>query len=370
VCNVGTLASGAAATFTVQVTMPATPGVVSNTATASATETDPNPANNSATAITTVGSPSADLAITKTAAAGPYVSGASLQYTITVSNAGPQAATNVVVTDVLPAGTAFVSATPTQGTCTGTTTVTCSLGTIANAANATITLTLTLPSVAGSVSNTASVAASESDPNPANNAAISTITTVVVSKSFTGPTATGSGTATATFTGGGVTCGFTKSVFIPVTGGVGSPPAPPSGTWSFPQGLFDFALANCTPGSTMTFTITYPQPIPAGAVYWKYGPTAADPAQHWYQLAATFVGNTVTFSVVDGGLGDDDLAVNGTVVDQGGPGVPIAGGGAAAIPTLGEWALIVLAMLMMLIGIAGIRRAGQPGRGSSTTSSA
>ena len=34
---------------------------------------------------------------------------------------------------------------------------------------------------------------------------------------------------------------------------------------------------------------------------------------------ATFAGNTVNLSITDGGLGDDDLTANGTIVDAGGP---------------------------------------------------
>ena len=51
------------------------------------------------------------------------------------------------------------------------------------------------------------------------------------------------------------------------------------------------------------------------------GPT---PAQ-WYSLGAAnninLTGSTATFTITDGGLGDDDLTVNGTSVDAGGPGV-------------------------------------------------
>jgi hypothetical protein len=49
------------------------------------------------------------------------------------------------------------------------------------------------------------------------------------------------------------------------------PAAPPPG-YDFPHGLFDFTLANCTPGETVILTITYPSALPAGTVYWKYGP--------------------------------------------------------------------------------------------------
>jgi CSLREA domain-containing protein len=175
--------------------------------------------------------------------------------------------------------------------------------------------------------------------------------------SYTGPTATGAGNATASFSGGGAGCTYTKSVFIALSGGAGSPPAgsEPAG-YVFPFGLFDFAVGNCTPGATISMTITYPQVVPAGAVYWKYGPTAGDPTPHWYQLPATIAGNTATFSITDGGLGDDDLDVNGTIVDQGGPGVPGAPGGVAAIPTLSEWGMILLAGMLGLFGMGVMRR--------------
>jgi uncharacterized repeat protein (TIGR01451 family) len=120
----------------------------------------------------------ADLSITKTAAPGPYGTGNPLTYTIVVNNAGPTAASGVTVTDTIPAGTTFTSATPSQGSCSGTSTVTCTLGTINSGASATISLTIALPSTPGPVSNTATVTSSSSDANPANNSATSTITVV------------------------------------------------------------------------------------------------------------------------------------------------------------------------------------------------
>jgi hypothetical protein len=68
-------------------------------------------------------------------------------------------------------------------------------------------------------------------------------------------------------------------------------------------------------------------------------------------LAAT----TATFTITDGSLGDDDLAANGTIVDQGGPGVP----GSAApqqVPTLSECATLLLAGLMACLGLGAVRR--------------
>ncbi|MDG4550404.1 MAG: IPTL-CTERM sorting domain-containing protein [Candidatus Contendobacter sp.] len=173
----------------------------------------------------------------------------------------------------------------------------------------------------------------------------------VVNKTFTGPTATGTGSATATVTGSGDTCGFAPTPqFVPVNS---VPAAPPAG-YSFPHGLFEFTLTHCD--GTVTLTVTYPSALPAGTVYWKYGPTPGNASPHWYPMSATIAGNTATFNITDGGLGDDDLTVNGTIVDQGGPGVPGAGD-AAAIPTLSEWALL---LLIGLLGYSGwrLRRRG------------
>ncbi len=160
---------------------------------------------------------------------------------------------------------------------------------------------------------------------------------------FTGPTATGTGDATATVTGGGDTCGFASTPqFVAVT----SVPVAPPAAYSFPHGLFDFALANCTSGGTVTLTLTYPSALPSGTVYWKYGPTTNNTNPHWYPMPATIAGNTVTLTITDGSLGDDDLTANGSIVDQGGPGVP----NAAGIPTLSEWALLGLIVLLGLSG--------------------
>jgi hypothetical protein len=170
---------------------------------------------------------------------------------------------------------------------------------------------------------------------------------------YTGPSATGTGTITATFSGGGPACSYTVSRFIPLSGDPASPPAgtAPAAT-TFPHGLFDFTASACTPGSTITMTVTYPQPLLTGTQYWKYGPTPSNPAPHWYVLPATITGNSVTFTITDGQLGDDDLAANGTIVDQGGPGVP---GSAIAVPTLSEWAMLLLAGLVMLAGMGAVR---------------
>ncbi|MBV8516168.1 MAG: TIGR03118 family protein, partial [Acidobacteria bacterium] len=112
----------------------------------------------------------ANLSITKSAVTSVQP-GTSFSYTITVANSGPDAATNVVVTDNLPPQVTYDSATASQGTCSGTTTVVCSLGTLNSGASATITIIVDAPPSSATVSNTATVTSDQSDPNTTNNAA-------------------------------------------------------------------------------------------------------------------------------------------------------------------------------------------------------
>src|SRR5262245_61910744 len=99
-------------TQTLQVSTRVTsPNAQSNTASIDrADQFDPKTANDSASVTETP--QRADLALTKSVSnAAPNV-GDTITFTITLSNSGPDAATSVQVTDVLPAGFTFVSATP------------------------------------------------------------------------------------------------------------------------------------------------------------------------------------------------------------------------------------------------------------------
>ncbi|CAN5352409.1 hypothetical protein BH11PSE11_BH11PSE11_22190 [soil metagenome] len=258
----------------------------------------------------------------------------------TVTGINPTNGTTVGGTSVTLTGTNFII---------GATTVTIG-GASCTAPTVSTTTSMTCTTPAGAA-GTSSVLATTSG---GTNAANALYTYVAPIRTYTAPSSTGSGTITASFIGGGASCAFVVSRYIPVSGGPGSPPAgtAPAGV-SFPHGLFDFTTSGCTAGSTLNFTITYPQALPTGTVYWKYGPTPSDASYHWYQLPAVIAGNTATFGITDGGLGDDDLVANGAVVDQGGPGVPSA---ASAIPTLSEWEQILLAGLLMMMGMATLRR--------------
>ena len=118
---------------------------------------------------------SADLSITKTDSPDPATVGSNLTYTITVTNGGPDVASGVSVSDQLPASVTFVSTTPSQGSCSGTSTVSCAMGSLANGASATVTIVVS-PTQTGTIGNTATVSATEGDPNSANNSATQTTT--------------------------------------------------------------------------------------------------------------------------------------------------------------------------------------------------
>jgi uncharacterized repeat protein (TIGR01451 family) len=117
----------------------------------------------------------ADLAISKTDQPDPVIPGTPLTYTIALTNNGPLAATGVTVTDALPPAVTFASSSASQGTCSGTDTVTCNLGTINNGGGATVTIVVT-PTASGTFTNTASVTSGVTDPNTANNNATASTT--------------------------------------------------------------------------------------------------------------------------------------------------------------------------------------------------
>jgi len=76
----------------------------------------------------------------------PIAAGATVTYTVTVTNAGLASALNVAVVDALPPEASFVSATAAGG-CSGTVSVTCLIGTVRVGASATVAITVLAPSV-------------------------------------------------------------------------------------------------------------------------------------------------------------------------------------------------------------------------------
>ncbi len=127
---------------------------------------DPNLDNNESCVETRVQG-LADLSVTKLDNPDPVMAGNDLTYTITVTNDGPNDATGVTLTDTLPSGVTFVSASP-GCSFAAPNSVICSLGTLA--ANSSVDVTIVVrPNTPGVITNIAAVTAAEDDPNPNNN---------------------------------------------------------------------------------------------------------------------------------------------------------------------------------------------------------
>jgi uncharacterized repeat protein (TIGR01451 family) len=189
------------ATHTPTPTPPATP-TPSPSATATvpptATPTPPIPTPTpSATVTPTPTIIPVDIMVSITDSPDPVQEGENLTYTITVQNTGPGNPVGVVMTDILPAGANYVSASPSQGNCTGTSTVTCNLGSLPAFDSATVILVVT-PTFLGTLSNTAS-APYPGDPFPSNNSATAS-TTVIHDGASPTPTPPGTPTPNPTST--------------------------------------------------------------------------------------------------------------------------------------------------------------------------
>lgn len=119
-CTIPTLASGATAVVTI-VVKPGNTGSTDLTRTNSATVHsndvgDPNRGNNTSNTTSTTVQPRVDMTVTKSVTPNPVHVGEPLVYVVTARNNGPSTATNVKITDVLPANTAMLgTATATNG---------------------------------------------------------------------------------------------------------------------------------------------------------------------------------------------------------------------------------------------------------------
>jgi uncharacterized repeat protein (TIGR01451 family) len=120
----------------------------------------------------------ADLSLTNTPASAVFFISRKGTFQLTVINHGPNNVTDgVTVTDILPNGMSFVSAGPSQGSCSGTSTIICSLGGLNNGVTATLAITVSLNS-AGTISNTATVSSPQPDANIANNTSTATVSVI------------------------------------------------------------------------------------------------------------------------------------------------------------------------------------------------
>ena len=279
----------------------------------------------SATAEVNVANP---IDITKTPATQTVTTGATATFTITVTNDGDLDVTGLVVTDPLTAACARAAGMlpdlPARG---GVTTYECTTGALT--AGFTNVATVTAMNSGGTVTSSASAVVDVTAPSP---------------NCLTELTATGTGLEEVCLEGGGLTCQFSASA-ANLASDLGTPPV----GVAFPHGLVSFTASGCTPGASVQFTATYPAVLAPGTIFYKFGPEPGNTTPHFFAFPATIVGNTATFVITDGGVGDSDGVANGTIVDPAGP-------GAAAVPTLPQWALIVLALLLGFYGVVALKR--------------
>lgn len=110
----------------------------------------------------------ADLELVKSASPSPVVPGENVTFSFAVTNRGPSTATNLRVSDALPAGVTYVSASPGCSEAGGT--VTCTRNELAPGASHTFEVTgRVASSVDGGVRNTATATSDVADPDPSNS---------------------------------------------------------------------------------------------------------------------------------------------------------------------------------------------------------
>ncbi|MFN2183190.1 MAG: multicopper oxidase domain-containing protein [Anaerolineae bacterium] len=190
--DIGPLAVASPVTLTITATVsgPAST-VITNTAAVAGAETDPTPANDTASAALTIAA-SADLAVTKAVDNPAPASGSTIEYTLVATNDGPDAATGVAVTDLLPAGVTYVA--DSGGGVYSSATGIWDIGPLAVASPVTLIITGTVSGPGGTViTNTAAIVGAVVDLNPANDTAsaaltIAATTDLAVTKAVDNPT--------------------------------------------------------------------------------------------------------------------------------------------------------------------------------------
>lgn len=179
ICNLGVLQAATTsqpgrATITYTVTSSEAQDI-NNEASVRSDTPDPDASNNDAIVTLTV-SGVADLSLTKT---GPVsvVAGTPITWSLSLSNAGPSTAKNVVVTDNVPAGVVITSVSGTGGASCSTGVpgvpiqpTTCGFGSLASGASRTMTINATVKSgTKGSLENDARISSDTFDANNAND---------------------------------------------------------------------------------------------------------------------------------------------------------------------------------------------------------
>jgi uncharacterized repeat protein (TIGR01451 family) len=320
--------------------------VLTNTAVVSTTS-DPNDDDPSAEASTTTLAPT-DLAITKTDGVASVEAGATLVYTITASNAGPNAALGALVADTFPAALSCT------WTCQGANGGGCAApdgsGNIAGAVdlpvNGSVTYTVTCEvadTAFGTLSNTATVTAPAgvADVDTDNNSATD------LDDVIAGAVVTGTKTASGTFV-----IGQAVTYTIELANAGPSPQGDNAGDELVDVLPPELALVDATATSGMavatpaTNTVTWNGSIPAGGSV-----TITITATILAEAAGEIVSNQGTIEVdSDGDLVNDAtvLTDDPSVAGAADPTTIAVASFASEIPALGPLALVLLAGMLAL----------------------
>ncbi|THB77364.1 MAG: hypothetical protein D3926_15645 [Desulfobacteraceae bacterium] len=124
----------------------------------------------------------------------------------------------------------------------------------------------------------------------------------------------------------------------------------------FPFGFFSFRITGISPGNATTLTMILPFGTGLNS-FWKFGPTPDNPVNQWYDFLYDSISNTgavisgteITIHFTDGMRGDHDLSPNGVITDPGGPGMD-----SPDIPSLSEWGMIILGLLLAYLSMRGL----------------
>lgn len=169
-CTRATIANGANAptiTINAQVTGAVT-GAITNTVNVTATTGDPSLSNNTATENTLVNQ-GTELTLDKSVAE-PVVGLATTSFTLSPRNLGPYNADTVSITDTLPAGFTYISASGSGWVCNNVgQDVTCNRATYAIGATDDIVIQTNVPASGNNITNSATISSATPDPNVGND---------------------------------------------------------------------------------------------------------------------------------------------------------------------------------------------------------
>lgn len=319
--------------------------------------------------------PQADLGITVTAPLGILTSG-TYTYELVASNAGPDPATNTVVTSLLSPFTTFVSSTCGASNAGGI--VTWNIGNLGVGGTATCVVTVSMGSACAIVEFEASIESAESDPVPANSVAVESNSAgnLVADPSFEEGTPNSSWTEVeATFgtpicdaggcgLGGGT--GAHSGDFWVWFGGLSSGPTSGSMTQSLaiPSGAttltfwVETPVCNAANGASDFATLSID-----GNELWRIDATAASCGTVGYfqvsvDVSAYANGASHTLAFASQTIGNG--AVSNFFIDdveiQAAPTCSVALQPSVPVPALDRSAIAALAILLGLLGVAASRR--------------